>query len=534
MKLGPLPISLSLMMLVLAGPARAASCNDLLGLKLPQTAIVSAQPVAAGAFTPTGPNLDPRDKALFAAAPAFCRVVAETKPASDSDIKIETWMPLSGWNGKFQGQGNGGFAGSIDYGGLARAVIAGYASAGTDTGHEGSAVDAIWALGHPEKIVDFAYRGLHEMTEQAKAMVSAFYGKPPRHSYFSSCSDGGREALMEAQRFPADYDGIIAGAPANFWTHLLVAAIWDMQALQKDPASYIPAGKIPALGEAVIAACDRQDGVSDGVLNDPRRCHFDPATMLCKSGDSSSCLTAPQVAGLKKIYAGPHNAKGQILPGFSPGGEGGGGWALWITGPAPGKSLQFLFGNGFFSNMVFDNPNWDFRTLNFDSDVALTDKKYAGVLNSTDPNLKPFAARGGKLILYHGWSDAAIPPLNTIDYYNAVVATMGRSETAAFARLYMVPGLQHCGGGPGADSFGQWGVLPPDNDPKHNIQSALEQWVERGIAPADIIATRHVDDFDPASAVKMTRPLCPYPQVAKYQGKGDTNDAANFVCGPEK
>ena len=531
-----LPALLLCLSLLVSPAAHAASCDSLAQLKLPQTTIVSAGTVAAGTFSPPEKQTDPREAAVFAATPAFCRVIAEAKPSSDSDIKIEVWLPLSGWNGKYQGQGNGGFAGSLDYGGMARAVTAGYATSATDTGHEASGIDARWALGHPEKIVDFAYRGLHEMTVQAKSVAQAFYGKAPKHSYFSSCSDGGREALMEAQRFPADYDGIVAGAPANFWTHLLTAAVWDMQALQKDPASYIPASKVPAIGAAVIAACDRLDGVADGVLNDPRQCHFDPATILCKGADSDSCLTAPQVTALKKIYAGPRNSQGeQILPSFSPGGEDGeGGWALWITGAAPGKSLQFFFGNGFFTNMVFDDPKWDFRTLNFDGDVTLADKKEAAILNSTDPNLKPFAARGGKLILYHGWSDAAIPPVNTINYFEQVIATMGRKETNSFVRLYMVPGLQHCGGGPGANSFGQWGVLPPGNDPQHDVQSAVEQWVEKGIAPKEIIATKHVSDFDPSSGVQMTRPLCPYPQLAKYKGKGDTNDASSFVCAAEK
>ena len=515
--------------LLCAASAVAASCDSLLQLKLPDTTMVSAQLVAAGAFSS---EVNPREKPLFAATPAFCRVVAQAKPSPDSDIKIEVWMPAAGWNGKYQGQGNGGFAGSIGYGSMAGAVMRGYATAGTDTGHQGTSIDAAWALGHPEKVADFAYRAIHEMTVKAKAIAQAFYGDRPQRSYFSSCSDGGREALMEAQRFPDDYDGIIAGAPAYFWTHLLTTAIWDAQATEKNPGSYIPASKIPAIGAAVIAACDAQDGVEDGVLNDPRQCRFDPEKVLCKGEDSDACLSAPQVAALKKIYDGPKTSKGeQIFPGFSPGGEAGpGGWGPWVTGPAPGKSLQFDFGTGFFASMVFDSPNWDFRTFDFDAGVKLADQKQASTLNATNANLQPFKARGGKLILYHGWSDAAIPPLSTIEYYNRVIGAMGQADTEAFARLYMVPGLQHCTGGPGANSFGQVGIGAGPRDPQHNIQTALEQWVEKGIAPEQIIATKYANDFDPAAGVKMTRPLCPYPQAAKYKGTGDTNDAASFAC----
>jgi feruloyl esterase len=469
--------------------------------------------------------------ASYKDVPAFCRVVAEVSPTADSAIKLEVWMPASGWNGKYQGQGNGGFAGMIGYPALGAAIKRGYAAAGTDTGHAGG--DAAWALGHPEKVIDFGYRGIHEMTLTAKAIIEAFYADHPQHSYFASCSDGGREALMEAQRFPQDYDGILAGAPANYWTHLLLGTMWVDQATTLDQASYIPAGKLPAIAAAVLAACDAQDGVADGILNDPRQCHFDPATLLCKEADSNGCLTAPQVTALKKIYAGPHDSAGhQLFPGYLPGAEEGpGGWTLWITGSAPGRSLLFFFGTQYFTNMVYEQAGWDYKTFNVDQAAKLADSKTARALNATDPNLEPFRARGGKLIMYHGWGDAAIPAPNTIDYYDSVVATMGRGNTDSFLRLFMAPGMQHCGGGPGPNSFGQ-GANSPPYDPEHNIYTALEQWVEKSVAPSRITATKYVDDSNPAQGVKMTRPLCPYPQVAKYKGTGDTNDAANFVCAP--
>jgi len=513
-------------------PAAAASCESLSSLKLPDGMVTLAQQVAAGGFQLPGDAERMRGLPGFKGVPAFCRVTAELKPSQDSDIKIEVWMPISGWNGEYRGQGNGGFAGSINYTGLGSAVSRGYAAASTDSGHEAGGTDASWARGHPEKVADFGYRAIHEMTVAARIAVKAFYGDGPKRSYFASCSDGGREALMEVQRFPEDYDGIIAGAPANYWTRLLTTAIFDVQALQMNPESYIPAAKIPAISAAVLAACDAEDGLSDGILNDPRRCHFDPAALLCKGADSQNCLTQPQATALSRIYAGPRNAKGaRIFPGYEPGGEDGpGGWTPWITGQAPGTSLQFAFGTNYFGNMVYENPAWDFRTFHLDDALALAESKTARMLNATDPNLKKFEARGGKLILYHGWSDAAIPPVNTIEYYQSVIAAMGSNAANGFVRLYMVPGMQHCGGGPGPSSFGETGFSGTVGDARHDIYSALERWVEKGTAPDYLIATKYVSDLNPARGVKMTRPLCPYPQIAKYKGNGDTNDAGNFAC----
>lgn len=510
------------------------SCEKLSQLMLAKAKVVSAQAIDSGAFTPpaaTAPWLAGSPE-LYKSLGAFCRVVVEAMPSTDSSIKIEAWMPAEGWNGRFRGQGNGGFAGEIDYHGLALAVGQKYASAATDTGHSAGGTDAQWALGHPEKVIDFGYRAIHEMTQIAKTLIKAFYGNPPQHAYFAACSNGGRQALMEAQRFPADYDGILAGAPANFWTHLLTTALANAQATTLDSASYIPSSKLPSLARAVDAACDAQDGVSDGVLNDPRQCKFDPASLLCKAGDSNECLTAPQITALKKLYEGPHDASGSLIfPGYLPGAEDGpSGWGAWITGTEPGKSLLFAFGGGYFSNMVYEKSDWDYKSTKVGDGLKAAEKKTAKILNATDSNLGPFKAHGGKLILYHGWNDAAISALNAVNYYNSMASKMGQAETEAFSRLYMVPGLQHCGGGPGANSFGQLGQGAPD--PQHNIELALEQWVEKGIAPSEILATKFEDD-DPSKGVKFTRPLCPYPQVAKFKGNGDPNDAANFVCAAE-
>jgi len=512
----------------------ARACERLGQLELAGAKILSAQTIAAGAFAPP-PNLAPwlsGDASFYKTLPAFCRVVVDAAPSADSSIKIEVWMPVDGWNGKFRGEGNGGFAGEIGYIGMARALAGGYATAGTDTGHVGGGTDASWALGHPEKVTDFGYRAIHEMTRVAKAAIKGSYGSGPRHSYFASCSNGGRQALMEAQRFPEDYDGILAGAPANFWTHLLTKALADAQATTLEQASYIPSGKLAAIARAVNAACDAQDGVADGILNDPSKCHFDPVILLCREGDAEECLTGPQVKALKRLYAGPHDAGGrEIFPGYLPGAEEGpGGWGPWITGPAPGKSLLFAFGGGYYSNMVYEKRDWNYRDVKIEEAVKAADEKSARILNATDPNLTAFKARGGKLILYHGWNDPAISALNTINYYNRVVSRMGGKETDAFARLYMAPGVQHCGGGPGPDSFGQNGTTD-GKDPEHNMGLALEQWVEKGIAPSVIVATKYEGD-DSGKRVTMTRPLCPYPQVAKYKGSGDSRDAGSFVCAP--
>ncbi len=507
--------------LLLAVPAMAADCEGLTKLSLPATTITTAQAVSSGTFTPPV-------GAAITRLPEFCRVAGVIKPSSDSHIQFEVWMPSQGWNGKFQGIGNGGFAGAISFGGLADAVRNGYAAASTDTGHQAGGTDADWALDHPERITDFGHRAIHEMTVKGKAVVESFYGSGPQRSYFSSCSNGGRQALMEAQRYPADYDGIIAGAPANYWTHLLATAITNLQATVGQ--SYIAATKLPAIQAAAREACDGQDGVMDGVLENPAACGFDPAVLLCKGAESDGCLSRPQVTALRKVYGGMRDGNGKpIFPGYAPGGEAEqGGWGPWITGDAPEKNLLFAFGTGFYRNMIFSDRTWDYKTFNVDRDVPVTLKKAAGTLNATDPDLSRFKARGGKLILYHGWSDAAIPGQNAVDYYQSVVKKMGPAESADFVRLYMVPGMQHCGGGSGPNVFGQGGVAK--GDARTNIASALERWVEQGIAPEEIIATKYKSGSNSATEVERTRPLCVFPKVAKYKGSGSTDEAGNFEC----
>ena len=499
-----------------SGAASAATCESLVGLSLPHTTIASATSVAASG-----------------AVPAYCLVEAHSHPTADSDIKILVALPASGWNGKYLQVGNGGFAGSVAP--PTAAVQLGYVGAGTDDGHTGSAFDASWALGHPQKIIDFGYRALKETTNTAKAVTEAFFGMPPRFSYFQGCSDGGREALMEAQRFPEDWDGIVVGAPANFWTHLLSVTAWNFQALNNNPASSIPASKLPAIQAAALAQCDAKDGVVDGVVENPLQCGFDPSVLLCKGADSDSCLTAPQVRAVGKILDGARNPRtgALIFPGYNfnavadPNPLGLGAW-VFTTGFGLPQPIQFVFGDQFFKYMVFEDPTFDIWTLNFTSDIAFTDLKLARILNSTNPDLHVLKSRGARVLMWHGWEDGAISPYNSVNYYKRVIDTQrhdrgkGRGEghnalrrTQDFFRLFMVPGTLHCGGGPGTNTFD---ALTP-----------LVNWVEHGQAPERIIATKFVND-DPTAAVVRTRPLCPYPQIARYSGHGSTDVAANFVC----
>jgi feruloyl esterase len=407
-------------------------------------------------------------------------------------------------------------AGSINYRQMVEPLQRGYATSSTDTGHQSRNNDASWAAGHMERVIDFAHRAIHVMSQADKAIMEAFYGGRPEHSYFSGCSQGGQEALMSVQRYPKDFDGVIAGDPANFWTHNQINHLWTVLATRGD--AYIPASKVPAIADAVNNACDELDGIKDGILNDPRRCHFDPASITCQAGDAPDCLTAAQVQAVKLLYEGPGDA---IYPGLLPGGEAGpGGWSNWITGQQPGKSGHANLGLPFFQYIVFENKNWDARSFQFetapgfDNDVEFTDYKLASIFNATNPDLSTFRDNGGKLIQYHGWSDPDITPLNSINYYESVNQAM--PAAADFYRLFLVPGMQHCGGGPGPSKF--------------DMVSALEEWVERG-TPPDRITASHVSS---TGSVDRTRPLCPYPQEAQWNGTGSTDQAENFVCGIPK
>jgi hypothetical protein len=514
-------------------PESTQKCRDLKSLKLPRTDIMEADVTEAGQMA--APQGDEKDE-VYAKLPAFCHVQAEAHPSADSKIKIEVWMPVEGWNGRFLGTGNGGFAGQIDYRRMAMNLLLGYAGAGTDTGHTGSGIDASWALGHPEKIADFGYRAIHEMTLTGEAVTTAFYSRAASHRYFASCSDGGREALMEAQRFSTDYDGILAGAPAYNWTDLLTDFLYTVQTLQKDPASYIPAAKLPAIGKAVLAQCGK-DPVGE-FLDDPRQCHFDPAKLRCTGADTDECLTGPQVVALKALYAGPPIKDGKTVNhGWLPGAElGPNGWTGWITGPEPSHSAIWAFAHGYLTDMVYDKADIDLESLNLEDALKTAESTTGDMLDAVNPDLSAFSSHGGKLILFHGWNDPAIPAPDTIDYFNRVVAKSGKKQADRFVRLFMVPGMQHCFLGPGATDFGQGGPSedPALNDPKNNIYRALEWWVEAGSVPSKVIARKTREEQGGTPAVLFTRPLCPYPQAAIYSGSGDRDSAASYVCAVSK
>ena len=490
------------LLVVSAMPLGAAPCENLGDLKLPDTTIALAQSVPAGGFAAAG-GAGRGGGNQFGDLPAFCRITATLKPSSDSNIKIEVWMPASNWNGKFEAVGNGGWNGNIDNNALATGLRRGYATAATDTGHEGGG--GPW-MQSQEKLIDFGYRAVHEMTVNAKALIKAYYNNEAKLSYWNGCSAGGRQGLKASQKYPNDFDGIVAGAPALNSTGRAAFSVWIAQNMHKEEASYIPPAKYGPIHDAVLQACDAIDGVKDRVIENPRQCKFDPKVLQCSAGDSANCLTSPQVLSAQTMYKPVVNSKTQksIFPGLEPGSEMG--WATF------GGPQAFGIGTQMYQFMVFKDPNWDYKKLNFDSDMAAVDKIENGVVNAMDPNLKPFFARGGKMIQYHGWADQQIPSGSSVEYYQSVLDTMGGiGKVKENYRLFMVPGMGHCGGGDGPSSF--------------DMLAALEQWVEKGKAP-DSIPAAHLTNGQP----DRTRILCPYPQVATYKGSGSTDDAANFAC----
>jgi feruloyl esterase len=432
---------------------------------------------------------------------------------------MELWLPPADrWNGKFQAVGNGGWAGWIQGLGaqpgatptMVTALRSGYAVAGNDTGHQEG--NGQFTLGHPEKVKDFAYRAMHEMTVHSKALVKAFYDQSPRLSYYNGCSTGGRQGLMAAQRYPEDFDAILAGAPANDHLYLHAGDMARMIDIFKDPEGFIPRAKQDILARAVMNACDALDGVKDSLITNPMSCKFDPVVLQCKAGDAADCLTSKQVATARRLYAPAKNSKGELIfPGYAYGGESAynimrgvtAGNADIGTNPVPGD-LQL----GTYRYLAHQDPNWDWKTFNINTDPALA-KKMGGDIDAVATDMSKFKDRGGKLLLFHGWADPAIQPEHTVIYYNSVLAKMGGNQDN-WMRLFMVPGMGHCGGGGGPNQVDWMGTL--------------ENWREKGQAPASIIG-RGTNAGTP-----MTRPVCPHPQVATFRGSGDVNDAANFVC----
>jgi feruloyl esterase len=491
-----------------ASPGTA--CASLAALTIPNVTIRSATLMAAGPFTPSGAQT-----ATTMTLPAFCRVEATARPTTDSEIKFEVWIPpADAWNGKLEGVGNGGYSGAIGYAAMAAGLRRGYATASTDTGHSGD--DMKFGQGHPEKIVDWAYRAIHVTAETSKLIVRDHTGRFPEHAYFNGCSSGGHQALSEAQRFPDDYDGIVAGDPAHNRIRQTFGFLWSWIATHnRDGSPIIPAGKLPLVTKAAIDACDALDGLKDGIIDDPRRCHFDPAKLLCRNGggtDEATCLTQSQVDAVRKMYEGAKNPRTgeQIFTGWPRGSEGFGdspiqSWRQYVLDP--GEPMRV----GFFRYFLFHDPNWDYHTVDWDRDLAYAEKKLA-FMSAVEHDLSAFKKRGGKLVMYTGWADPVVPPQDTVAYYDTVVKTMGGPDkTREFYRLFLAPGMGHCSGGPGPNQF--------------DALTALEQWVEHGTAPERLIAS-HVTN----GKVDRTRPLCVYPQVARWKGTGSSDDAGNFTC----
>jgi feruloyl esterase len=489
-------------------PVPTASCERLAARSLPDTTITAAEAVTGGPFTPPGSTN------AMTGLPPFCRVAGVIAPTRESHVLFEVWMPLERWNGKFAGVGNGGWAGTISFGAMGDQLRRGYATASTNTGHEAAPGlnMARFAFEKPERLADFAYRAHHETAVKARSLVQEFYGRPVERAYFIGCSTGGYEGLMAAQRFPSDYDGIVAGAPANNWTRLMAGDFDGVLAVLKDADSHLPPPALGLLHRAALAACDDRDGVVDGVIDDPRRCPFDPGTLVC-AGDqpSPACLTKRQADAARRVYRGLTDPKtgAQLYPGLAPGSE-----PFW---PHRDRANPFPIPLSHYKWLVFSNPDWDWRSFDFDDaeDYAAhveAEARLAPILNATSPDLGAFRERGGKLLQYHGWNDQLISPQNSIDYYQDVLKFFGSAAAVdGFYRLFMAPGMAHCSGGTGPNSF--------------DMQAALEQWVERGVAPDQILATRSTNGI-----VDRIRPLCRFPATAVYSGRGDTNDAANFTC----
>ena len=479
-----------------APSAAATACEALSTLAIPAGTVTGVGVVARGTFVPA--NLAPAVPVppIYARVPDFCRAMLTLKPSADSDIRVEVWLPASGWNGKFQAVGNGGFAGVLPYAAMARAVLDGYATAGTDTGHVGN--NAEFAVGHPEKLVDFGDRAIHEMAVAAKRVIDAHYGRAPQFSYFNGCSQGGRQGITSAQRYPADFDGIVAGAAAWDQIRSHAARLALNLTMNRSPEAVIPPSKYPMIHEHVLKACDGKDGVVDGVLEDPTSCSVDFSALACKGADSDSCLTAPQLKTVEAFYGGTKNSKGELI--FS--GQALGNPLPALRGVQPGG----VPGGGFDTVRIwgFQDANYDWNKFDLDRDMPVINSK-VGFVDAVDPDLSKFKARGGKLLLYAGWGDTGITPENTVLYSESVLNKMGRNQDD-FVRLFMVPGMGHCRGGDGPHTFDTVGTL--------------EAWREKNVTPTQMMG------FNPQS--NLSRPICAFPQVAQYKGSGNRKDASNW------
>ena len=506
--------------IVWGNPAAAAECADLTGMALENGRVTAAQVVAPGAFVqPAGPGAPPGVAASgpYEDLPAFCRVQATLTPTSDSDIKVEVWLPQNDWNGKFVGIGNGIWAGQLSYSQLADPLSKGYAVATTDTGHTGSGLTVDWGVGHPEKLVDFGHRAVHLMVTTAKQAIADYYGRGPKISLWNSCSTGGRQGLMEAYRYPEDFDAISAMAPANTMSNLMTQSMWAGWQPHRWPGAALSPQTLGLIHQAAVKQCDKLDGTEDGLIGLPEKCGFDPVVLQCKAGQSEGCLNAAQVAAMRNIYGGVRAPDGtQILPGWPPGSEMQ--LAALVMGDKP-----FPVASSYYELILHaDDPDWDWKSLNYARGLEMAREHGAEMFDVPADGLDAYFDRGGKLLLSHGWSDGLIPASNTLAFYRGLYADLSADEMANQLRLFMAPGMDHCGGGEGPSQIDTLGII--------------DEWATTGKAPDRILAVRPTDaggfpGAPPAPPREpMSRPLCPWPMYAKYDGEGETSEAENFVC----
>ncbi len=534
--------AMALTMACSASAATLDACESLAHRKFEHVSIETAELNTSRKFTPVerGTTLPVIDD-----LPSFCRVHGIARPVPGSEIGFEVWLPLEKWSGRLHMLGNGGYSSSIYWEQMTDRIRRGDVAVATDTGHTGDNYDMRFVVERPESLVDFSHRAVHESIVAAKAIVAAYYAKPAKYSYFTGCSTGGYQGLSEAQRYPDDFDGIIAGAPGNNRSRLNLAFLWNFAANHRDDNSQIvPDSKLPMVTRAAVKACDSIDGVADGVISDPRECKFDPAQIQCRGGDGEECLTSEQVTAIRKMYAGPRDARTgvQVYPGLTAGSEGiqvdakeRPGWAdFWNNRRQPDEPQRV----DFFRYWVFKDPRWDWRKFDWSSDIVRMDQRIAGTFDANRPDLTRFKARGGKLLMFMGWQDPVGSATEAINYYESVVARSSlkapdarHADTQSFLRLYMVPGMAHCRLGPGATFFTSQmrRSIPPVEDARHDMMQALYQWVEQGTAPQDLIATHFDEPDSPVRKIAFQRPICVYPQKIRYQG-GPQHLASSFAC----
>lgn len=495
----PVPILILMILLVAGRPAGAQSgCEDLAGFEQAGVTITAVESVPAGDFTITGGRGGPR---TISDLPAFCRVAATLSPVEGSSIGVEVWLPeRAAWNGRYVALGNGGFAGSIGTNAMLEPLRRGYVASATDTGH--TSPGGAFLLEEAPR-VDFEDRAVHEMAEESKRLIRQLYGRDQEFAFFNGCSTGGRQALTAAQRYPGDFDGIVAGAPAHYASHLQGQQLFMSRAGNVPGGTPLPSGKLTMVNDAVIAACDLNDGVEDGVIEYPPACSFDPDSLRCAGDTGDACLTPGEATTLASLYRGPTTSQGApIFPGSVLGSESG--WGQ-MTGAQPMALAWDIY-----RYAVFGDPDWSYEEFDAARDIPYAARALEGSMDAADPDLSDLVGRGGKLIIYHGWADPGITPYSSVDYYESVLATMGEGVRDS-VRLFMVPGMGHCGGGEGPSTF--------------DMLREIDDWVTSGEAPGRILASRAR-----GGQIDRTRPLCPYPQMAVYDGSGSTDQAGNFRC----